>query len=127
MKKEILLNTYIGDQLKEIDMTDALSDILNEPKECKGLFFRGYLQEYWTGEKYEIKQGFKLLKRKSCPGCFQCRCTKDEIRELIGSGSIITPDIKDGALYSIRITNRHTDWESGIIDDWDLEFFEVKD
>lgn len=30
--------------------------------------------------------------------------------------------LSDGDICSLEITNIHTDWESGIVDDWDLEF-----
>ena len=42
--------------------------------------------------------------------------------------SIISPiEIKNSGLYSFRTTNFHKDWETGYIDDYDLEFFEVKE
>lgn len=45
---------------------------IDELGDCKGLVFRGYRNEYFHKGTYEIKQGIRLLKRKSCPGCEHC-------------------------------------------------------
>lgn len=93
---------------------------------CKGLFFRGYRNVYSVGSEFHIKQGFKLLKRKSCTGCERCHYYFDDMYEMIDSNCVVYPnEIKNGGLYSLRVTNVGTDWESGIVDEWDYEFFEV--
>lgn len=103
------------------------SDIEEKSDEiqCKGLVFRGYRNSYYKDGKFELKQGIKLLKRKSCPGCEQCGYLLDDLKEFAGTDSLIIPDIKDFKEYSVRVTNIHTDWESGMVDDWDLEIFEI--
>ena len=35
--------------------------------------------------------------------------------------------IEAGKLYRITITDRHVDWESGILDDWTWGAVEIKD
>jgi hypothetical protein len=99
-----------------------------EGYDCKGLFFRGYRNIYASGAEVHMKQGFRLLKRKSCTGCPKCGFFHDDMGEMVDSTSLIYPDfIKNGALYSLRVTNIGTDWESGIVDSWDYEFYEVKE
>lgn len=40
---------------------------------CKGLVFRGYNKTFKRASgHYEQQQGFRLLKRDSCPGCQYC-------------------------------------------------------
>ena len=46
---------------------------VEKAKECKGLIFRGYNTVFKRGKgHYEHQQGFRLLKRDSCPGCDNC-------------------------------------------------------
>lgn len=98
-----------------------------EVKECKGLFFRGYSNIYTIGAELHIKKGFRLLKRKSCTGCPKCDHYSDMMRDMIPSGNYIIPDpIIDGGLYTVRVGNVSTDWESGFADDWDYIFEEVR-
>jgi hypothetical protein len=109
-------------EIKELEL-DITAE--RDPKDCKGLIFRGYRNAYAQGAEYHIKKGFRLLKRKSCPGCAKCGFFSDDINEMIDSNGLIIPDIENGALYSIRVTNIGTDWESGLVDSWDYEFFKV--
>lgn len=97
---------------------------------CKGVFFRGYRSQYFQNDKFELKQGVKLLKRKSCPGCSQCAFILDNLQELsYTEGAIIFPKygIENGKLYSVCVVNESRDWESGVVDSWDLEIMEVKE
>jgi len=42
--------------------------------DCKGLVFRGYNSVFKKASgNFEQRQGFKLLRRKSCQGCDQCK------------------------------------------------------
>lgn len=97
---------------------------------CKGLLFRGYTSQYYQNGKFELKQGIKLLKRKSCPGCNECVFLLDNLQELSNTeGAVILPKygIENGKLYSIHTINETRDWEGGYIDSWDLEIFEIKE
>ncbi|MFA5355284.1 MAG: hypothetical protein WC302_00900 [Candidatus Paceibacterota bacterium] len=98
---------------------------LAEEKICQGIFFRGSVSKYYSGLKIAYHQELKLLKRKSCSGCPECAWIWDDLA--MSMDNFIWPKvIKHGALYSIRITNKHRDWESGIVDDYDIEILEVK-
>jgi hypothetical protein len=62
----------------------------------------------------------------SCPGCSQCTCLLDEIAEIAPDWGFIIPEIKQDQIYSVRITNISRDWESDLVDDWDLQFYEIR-
>ena len=95
---------------------------------CKGLFFRGYHSLFYSNDRFEKKQGIKFLKRKSCAGCENCGWLIDEAKELIANESgFIMPDIINGALYALKVTNESRDWESGLIDEYDIEIVQIED
>lgn len=97
-----------------------------ELESCKGLIFRGYSCVFEMNGKIERKEGIRLLKRESCPGCKDCGYLMDEIREAVCSHTLILPDIEHGALYSVRLINLSKDWETGIVDSYDIEIYKLK-
>lgn len=103
---------------------DDLKEEANPACDCKGLFYRGYNNLYVSeyGEVHH-KQGIRFLKRKSCKGCDKCSFLIDSMKEC--PDSVIMPEIKQSTIYSVRVINEHRDWESGCIDDYDIEIFEV--
>jgi hypothetical protein len=109
------------------DLKAELENPLHPKEECKGLFFRGYHSIFWDSKqhKLETKSGLRLLKRKSCKGCEKCGFFLDTINEMMNCGGLIIPEIEDWGTYSIRVTNINKDWETGLVDDYDLEFYEV--
>jgi len=98
---------------------------------CKGMYFRGYSSMYCHEGTIGRKDGFRFLKRKSCTDKYCDICSyRWEIDFTEGLdyeyGYIMFPDkIEHGALYSIRVTNISTDYETGIVDGYDLEFYKV--
>lgn len=90
---------------------------------CKGLFFRGVVNKHWFGDKYRITKELRLLKRKSCRSCEYCGYLTDELNQDV---IVIEPEVEHGALYELKVTNVSRDWESGIVDDWSLEFVLIK-
>lgn len=99
-------------------------NLKNKPS-CKGLIFRGYNNSFfdYKTKRFENKVGFRLLKRKSCKGCEQCWCLLDCLCE--GTDNVIYKEVKNNKLYTLIITNILTDYESGHVDDFDLEFKEI--
>jgi hypothetical protein len=81
------------------------------------------------GTHLGMREGIKLLRRKSCPGCKDCIWMVEELNERADQSDIILPKggIKQGALYRIEVVNISKDWESGIADEWDLQIVEVKE
>jgi hypothetical protein len=98
-----------------------------EKSDCKGLYFRGYRNFYQKRGNVHLRQGVKFLKRMSCTGCSKCGWYHDTINEQMDCDGVLMPEIEDGKLYSVMITNESTDWESGCIDSYDFEFFEVEE
>ncbi len=102
-----------------------LLDLAEEPNECKGIIFRGHVSQYFDGNKLVLKQELRILKRKSCPGCEKCGFLLDEINE--GTHIIFPDEIKNGKLYSCKVTNMSRDYETGYVDGWDILIYEVKE
>ncbi len=98
-----------------------------EPEVCKGLIFRA--SNNWfenSNGDFEYRVKFRRLIRKSCPGCSKCLSVLDSAHELMEN--VIFPlEPKNGGLYQLKITNVHTDWETGYVDDWDTEFVEYEE
>lgn len=100
-------------------------------KPCKGLVFRCELTS-WVGGKGDVnfRERYHLVKSKSCPGCDQCGPIEEDLREFTVNNTAY-PDIlhggEHGKLYTVRATNMSHDWETGILDDWDLEFVEYEE
>jgi hypothetical protein len=93
---------------------------------CAGLYFRGKVNNYMSNGKYVYQESMSLLKRISCNGCDECGWILDDIKESTGNGKPpIINAIKDGEVYRVIVTNESNDWETGIIDDYDLEFVET--
>lgn len=92
--------------------------------ECKGKLFRCKDTRYTYDEKGKIIFGHQTLmrelKRKSCPGCAHCEPMIDDLKDT--SSPIIKPVVKHGGLYRLDYGNISRDWETGIVDDWDLIF-----
>lgn len=109
---------------------------------CKGLLFRGYSSTFYNESKGTIdkREGLRLLKKQSCHGkpcesydgehieSWRCDWSMLEyLNDLISSGSVIMPDIENGALYKVRTINQSRDWETGVLDSWDIEFYKVEE
>jgi hypothetical protein len=110
------------------DLFANVEEIEDEPDECKGLIFRCIKSRCITSydgimEKTELR----LLKRKSCPGCFKCGWVIDYLREDIDMYELEDDYIgncEHGKLYTPNIVSSR-DWESGIEEIDYIEFVEV--
>ena len=105
-------------------------ELIKDPDHiCKGKIYRG-IQNAYIGSKgeYVYQERMIPLKRKSCPGCKKCGYLQDAINdELFNESFPIINDIQDQALYELQIVNESRDYESGMIDDWEIEFVKVKE
>ena len=100
-----------------------------ERSKCNGLVFRGYSSRFFDfkSKRLEKKEGFRLLKRESCKGCQFCGFYFDDIDIMLEQDQIIFPkEIKSECLYGIKVVNEERDWESGQIDGWDYEIYEIE-
>lgn len=102
---------------------------------CKGLVFRAYSSTFFNYKngKVEKREGFRLLKSKSCKGCAgtgRIACDRwylDDMDDIINCEGLIFPKyVEHGALYGIRAINITRDWESGYVDGYDFEFFKLE-
>ena len=97
-------------------------------KPCEGWFFRGIENHYFNGTDLVSTKRLRKLKRKSCsnPGCPTC----DWLHEIfIYHHEMDYQDmsfVEQGKLYQLVIVP-HRDWESGIVDDYEIEFEERQD
>lgn len=93
--------------------------------DCIGQKFRCNINTYVHNDTYSHSIQMRRLKRKSCLGCEECGWVMDELAEHIScDGLPIIQHPNHGAIYSLRIVNISRDWETGYIDDYDLEFIE---
>ena len=103
-------------------------DLKTEKEEkCKGLVFKASENNYFSDGRIVFKIEFRLQKRLSCGVCNQCILMLDDIAERMsdGYGLKLPKSINPGKLYQPFVTNISTDWETGHVDDWDLELREV--
>lgn len=98
-------------------------------EQCEGLIFR-YTRDTWIGSDADInfRDRFRFLKSKSCDGCERCDWLWTDLQEFLSYpdiyNTIYPTHPKLNQLYTLQATNFSTDWETGITDDWDLEFVE---
>lgn len=94
---------------------------------CTGKVYKSSVQRFPTHKGFGMSIRLNELKRRSC-SCNKCQYLEDDINEFMCHEGIIgIEDVKDGKLYTVGYTNISTDWESGIVDDWDLELIEIEE
>jgi hypothetical protein len=79
-------------------------DSIISKHDCKGLIFRGYNSVFKKASgNFEQRQGFKLLKRKSCSGCARCGGLLDLANDWLCdyTDSLHEKPIQDGGLYRL--------------------------
>lgn len=111
-----------------LDLAEALKP--TPPTPCKGLVFRGKRNAFINGRgDYVYTERMALLKRKSCKGCQQCGYMLEELEEHLGNDClpIMPAYLETDVMYKLEVTNISKDWETGIVDDWDLEFVKYVD
>ncbi len=92
---------------------------------CKGLIFRYRETEYLNSDGAFVRTNRMMpMRRKSCPGCSKCDWFFDCYKE---QGVMWPSGLKEGELYHLTVVNVSTDWETGYVDDFDLEFVEYKE
>lgn len=89
------------------------------PQECKGRFFRysknSFVSSYGS---VEIRESYRLLKRRSCLGCSKCQQFDEDLACAGIDGLIEFPKRpEDGKVYELKFVPGVADWD-GVIDDW---------
>lgn len=98
---------------------------LHERSQCKGRYFRGYVTRYKTKYGFAEKVEVRPLQRMSCPGCEHCGWIEDDLNNGLELGYLSFEGIEDGKIYMLQSFNEHRDWETGIVDEYDLKFVEI--
>jgi len=131
----------LGRVLREFEKMSKKMMIKKSEPSCDGLLFRGYSSTYCQGEEIGRREGFRLLKRKSCKGYPDCKsydgknisthkCDHwflDEMSDMLDCDGVIIPAIENNALYRIKVVNETHDWETGYCDGFDFEFYKVEE
>jgi hypothetical protein len=101
-----------------------LDDEKPKTDDCKGLIFKCKVNNF-LNSKNEIvfSTRFIPMKKLSCQGCPNCGALLDSFQDGILP---LTTTEEDGKLYRLGFSNVSTDWESGQVDDFDLEFFPLE-
>lgn len=106
-------------------MTLELEVDQKETSQCKGKIYKAKVTHY-IGSRGEAiyQEKFIPMKRMSCDGCAKCNWLEDDLNEFMSNNTfpIIEDRIKDEGLYYLDVTNISHDFESGIVDDWNLIF-----
>lgn len=111
-------------------MTDIFSSLsldTPEPKNnCKGMFFKAEVTQYRTVRGIAFTTKINKMKSLSCKGCEHCGPLEDIIYEFIDNESPILglDKVENGKLYTFNLCNMYRDWESGYVEDYDLEINE---
>lgn len=103
--------------LSELTTTDNSS--------CNGIVYKAEISLFETkyGINYNIK--LKINKKLSCPGCSLCNYDSGLSEIDVDHWPIIDIEkAENGKYYTIEIVNQHRDYESSIIDSWDLKLIE---
>lgn len=89
-----------------------------EPTENIAIYKAVKGDNYGVSENGEVYVGLKLEYQPESVGYDPL---KEQIECIGNEGSIIMPDgIEEGKLYIVKICNISRDYESGVIDDWDV-------
>ena len=112
----------------KIDFTKIEESPSSKEPSCIGLFYRARISYFIdSNNNYAHQERMIPLLRKSCKGCSQCGNLKDMLEESLPYSPPLLKNIKDGGTYQLQITNVSQDWETGLADDWDIEFVEQKE
>lgn len=95
---------------------------------CKGKIFKASRNYFYDKGRLVNSVEFRLLKRKSCSGCKKCGWIEEYLREEVNCKYPILglEEVRPGRLYTIRMCNISTDWETGYVEDFELEVIEVE-
>lgn len=92
------------------------------PPDCKGLFYRYTRQVFRTKKGMQIKEDYRQLKRRSCPGCERCDNLRMLFDELAGEDFIIIDSTaSSGDVLELFATSHHISTPD--CDEWETELY----
>lgn len=111
-------------ELKAIEITDEVAN-----PECRGVIFKARVSTYNTKRGIGFTIRLDRMNKLSCPGCEQCGWVDETLEDWIsytGEPPLNFLEVENGKLYTIGICNESRDYETGVINDFDLEVVKVE-
>jgi hypothetical protein len=94
---------------------------------CKGYIYKASVIHSNTSKGLGFSVKLVKSKQLSCPGCSSCGWLDDSLSEVNNEWPILgIEEAENGKLYTIDSCNESRDWESGIIDSFDLKLVPYK-
>lgn len=91
---------------------------------CKGKVYKVIDNNFLASDgSYHTQRRYRYMKRKSCKGCQYC----DWINDTINEGTAVIDGGHHGDYVTLVMANQHTDWETGMVDDFDLRFIPYRE
>lgn len=96
---------------------------------CKGLYYKAVKNEFFNSKgEYVESIRMRPMSRMSCKGCEDCTYILEDAKLQLGMGySLLWDDVRIGAYYELCVTDFSRDWETGVVDDWEVGFKIVED
>jgi len=98
-----------------------------EVNTCKDIIFKAKKNDF-INSKGEYISSIRMtpLKKKSCSGCERCDWKMGMLRDFLSCDTPPILDVDHDRLYTLQICNESRGWETGVVDNYDLAFMEVK-
>ncbi len=93
---------------------------------CTGLVYRADVANVVTKRGFMSSIRMNELKRKSCK-CSARDYIKDCISDMIDIPILNLEEAEHSKLYTVQIVNERRDWETGHVDDFDLQLTKIKE
>lgn len=118
----------MSDEPKLDFVFDGFKPSKKENDNCEGLIFKAEVTQYRTRRGFAFTTKFNKMKVLSCKGCEKCGPLEDLIYEFIDNESPIigVETVQTGKLYTFSLCNMYRDYESGYVEDFDIEVTEYK-
>ena len=92
---------------------------------CQGKVLRADVHNFTTQKGFGFSVRLNEIKKYSCPGCEECGWQHEVFGEVHDGWPIINiAEAEHGKLYTVGLCNESRDWETGHIDDYNIEIVE---
>lgn len=96
-----------------------------EIESCNGRIYKCKINKF-LNKKEEYVETVRMIpiKRMSCPGCDVCGWADEYLHDstYYEENLINIEDAEHDKFYRLQVVNPSYDWETGICDEWELEF-----
>ena len=99
----------------------------DEQLNCTGLVFKAKVEHYLDkNDTYVNTHKMVLMRRKSCK-CNMCYMLYDGYIQMCQEQiwPILPDNMQHEELYTLKVINEKTDWESGCVEDFDFTFTKI--